>query len=171
MKSTIVFFIIIFIVYNAVSQTKDSSFKSIIEQKEKLINTNFDYNISLTQGFSYNHNQTNFHYINLDIGLKFFKKHELGICIGDNDMIWYGGYYRINFEENINIGLKIAKIDSHINYLVLNEITFGRDLKVTNNFNFRLQIFLSVKSKYPLGIKNESHYNKAGLLFGINYLL
>ncbi|MBL7128621.1 MAG: hypothetical protein ISS16_06505 [Ignavibacteria bacterium] len=153
--------------------------KTLIVVLIKIIITNFalsqynskqQFNLSLTQGFSYNKKQTNFHYINLDAGFKIFKNHEVGICIGDNNMIWYGGYYRIFFEDDINLGLKIAKDDSFTDFPVYNEVTFGKDFKITDSFYFRTNFFVSVRSKYPLGIQNNKD-NKFGLLVGINYLL
>lgn len=130
-----------------------------------------EFNISLTQGFSYNKHHTNFHYINLDVGYKIFKNNEIGICLGDNNMIWYGGYYRIFFENDINLGLKIAKDDSFTDYPVYNEITFGKDFKITDNFYFRTDFFISVKSKYILAINIDKNLNKYGLLLGINFIL
>jgi hypothetical protein len=164
-------FILFFIAFSTVSVFSQVKKDENSELKEKSYYGKYDYNIAITQGFSYNTGNNNFHYINFDFGYKFFKKHEIGICIGDNDMIWYGGYYRINFEENINIGLKIAKLDSYSTYSILNEFSFGRDLMITSNFYFRTQVFFSIRSKYPLGIKNESHFNKGGFLIGLNYLL
>ena len=133
-------------------------------------NSEQEFNVSLTQGFSYNKKHTNFHYINLDAGYKIFKNHEIGICLGDNNMIWYGGYYRIYFEDDLNIGLKIAKDDSITDFPVYNEITFGKDFKITDNFYFITDLFMSARAKYPLGIKNNSD-NKYGFLVGLNFLL
>ena len=173
-KISFIFLLSIIFIVNAFSQTARNNSINLIEEKEnqeKSFNKKFDYNITLTQGFSYKSKQINFHYVNLDVGFKIFNKHEFGVCLGDNDMIWYGGYYRIYFEENINIGLKIAKDDTHTDYLVLNEISIGKDLKITDNFYFRLQVFASTRAKYPLGIKNENHSNKGGILIGLSYLL
>lgn len=168
MKTTIISLLILLQSVNVFSQSSDKGQKINSETSE---NSRYDFNITVTQGYSYSSNKTNFRYINLDLGYKFIDNHELGICLGDNDLKWFGGYYRIYFADNFNVGLKIAKDFDHSDYYVLNEITAGKDLRITDNFYFRVQAFFSTRSEYPLGIKNENNSNKTGILFGINYLL
>ncbi len=70
MKTIIVFFLSLIITNFATSQSVTNYLNdkwSEIDYNEKKYNGKQKFNITLTQGFSYNKNHTNFHYINLFI--------------------------------------------------------------------------------------------------------
>jgi hypothetical protein len=173
MKKLILFLILIFFANNVHAINNQNDIKDSTRQTKNIKEGNSESQgicITLTQGISYdrNDNDANLHYINFDFGYKINNKHEIGLSFGDNNLLWYGFYYRIYFEDAINLGLKIAKNDG-FNYLVYTEFTVGNTYKITNNFNFRTDLFYGIYSKYPLGIINNRH-NKFGILIGLNYL-
>jgi|WetSurMetagenome_2_1015567.scaffolds.fasta_scaffold1117385_1 hypothetical protein len=132
---------------------------------------NYEVNVLWTQGINYNRNENyaNFHYFNIDVGYRIKYNQEIGLSVGGDNLIWYGAYYRFYFEDNLNISLKIAKNDGIKYFNFYNELTLGKDFKITNNFYFRTQFFYSMVSKYPFGIINNRD-NKFGILLGISYI-